>query len=40
MSDKDKKERDKNLRYIEFNLSPEFISAYQELKNSKKKPIN
>jgi hypothetical protein len=40
MSDKDKKERDKNLRYVEFDLSPEFIRAYQELKNTKKKPIN
>lgn len=41
MSDKDKKERDKNLRYIEFDYeNPKFIKAYQELKNSKKKPVN
>jgi hypothetical protein len=40
MSEKDKKERDRNLQYIEFDVTPKFIKAYQELKNSKKKPIN
>lgn len=41
MSDKEKKERYKNLRYIEFDYeNPKFIKAYQELKNSKKKPVN
>jgi hypothetical protein len=40
MSEKDKKERDKNLQYIEFDITPEFIKTYQELKNSKKKPVN
>ena len=41
MSEKDKKERDKNLRYVEFDFeNPKFIKAYQELLNSKKKPIN
>jgi hypothetical protein len=41
MSDKDKKERNKNLRYIEFDYeNPKFIKAYQELLRSKKKPVN
>lgn len=42
MSDKDKAERNKNLRYIEFDFqNPKFIKAYQELlKNGKKKPVN
>ena len=41
MSYKEKKERDRNLRYIEFDAgNPRFIKAYRELLNSKKKPIN
>jgi hypothetical protein len=35
MSEKDKKERDKNLRYVEFEITPRFIKAYQELKKEK-----
>jgi hypothetical protein len=35
MSEKDKKERDKNLRYVEFEKTPKFIKAYQELKKEK-----
>jgi hypothetical protein len=40
MSEKEKKERDRNLQYVEFDLSPKFIKAYQELLESKKKPVN
>jgi len=42
MSEKEKKERDENLQYVEFDLSPKFIKAYQELLESKKKnkPVN
>ena len=41
MSDKEKKERDENLQYVEFDFeNPRFIRAYRELLNSKKKPIN
>jgi hypothetical protein len=35
MSDKDKKERDKNLRYVEFDITPKFMKAYRELKKEK-----
>lgn len=41
MSYKEKKERDRNLRYIEFDATnPRFIKAYRELLNSKNKPVN
>ena len=40
MSEKEKRERDRNLQYVEFDLSPKFIKAYQELLESKKKPVN
>jgi len=41
MSEKDNKERDRNLRYIEFDTeNQKFKDALQELKNSKKKPVN
>lgn len=40
MSEKEKKERDRNLQYVEFDISPKFIKAYQELLESKKKPVN
>ena len=41
MSDKEKKERDRNLRYIEFDAeNQKFKDALQELKNSKNKPVN
>jgi len=41
MSYKEKKERDKNLRYIGFDVeNQKFKDALQELKDSKNKPIN
>lgn len=41
MSAEDKRERNKNLRFVEFDSSnPKFRKAYQELLDSKKKPVN
>jgi hypothetical protein len=41
MSYKEKKERDRNLRYIGFDAeNQKFKDALQELKDSKNKPIN